>query len=535
MACKKNKAATSNRSTAPKDNQSVKAFAASVENYSIDSLIVNPRNSRTHSRKQTLQIANSIKSFGFVNPILIDCDAMIIAGHGRWMAAKELGLSSVPVIIVDHLTESERRALVIADNKIAQNSGWDSELLALELGELTELLPEIDVDLDISITGFETAEIDLLLDDHEGVSPDPADQVNLEPDSTVVSRKGDIWSLGKHRIMSGDARSSQSMALLIGDKKAGLVSSDAPYNVPVQGHVGGRGKIQHEEFAFASGEMSRKQYRKFLKNSIKVMADAAMDGALIYLFIDWRHVEDMIAVGGKLGLELKNVCVWAKTTPGQGSFYRSSHELVTVFQKPGAKATNNIQQGKFGRNRSNVWTYAGVNTFATGKDDDLSVHPTVKPTNMIVDLIKDASHRGQIVLDSFLGSGTTLLACERTGRVCRGMEYEAKYIDVAIRRWQAVTGKDAVLVHSAEAEEEGIPKSADAESRLEFHRMPPGPSDQLCGLIFDEVAELRAEAKTGLTAETVPLINPSSLPIDASSKAPVEPSNSVDSGEEAGQ
>lgn len=224
-----------------------------------------------------------------------------------------------------------------------------------------------------------------------------------------------------------------------------MVITDPPYNVPVNGHVGGRGAIKHAEFAHASGEMTTKQFRKFLKSAIKEMIDACDENALLYIFIDWRHVEDLTTVGRKLGLELRNICVWSKTTPGQGSFYRSAHELIVVFSKQGAQPTINIELGRYGRNRTNVWSYPGVNTFKTGEGSDLAIHPTVKPIAMVADAIKDASKRGDIILDSFLGSGTTLLACERTGRICCGIEVDPGYVDLAIRRWQELTGKDALL------------------------------------------------------------------------------------------
>ncbi|UXX85088.1 site-specific DNA-methyltransferase [Roseovarius pelagicus] len=236
------------------------------------------------------------------------------------------------------------------------------------------------------------------------------------------------------------------MESLFEEQIASLVITDPPYNVKIQGHVGGRGKTKHNEFAFASGEMSDKEFKGFLRDSIKVMQGHTGDGALLYLFMDWRHIEVLLSVGRKLSLALKSFCVWNKTTPGQGSFYRSAHELVAVFAKPGVASTNNVQLGRYGRNRTNVWTYPGVNTFQNGKGGDLTLHPTVKPVAMIAEAIKDASRRGEIVLDPFLGSGTKLLAAEKVGRRCYGVEYEPKYVDTAIRRWQQLTGKDAVLV-----------------------------------------------------------------------------------------
>lgn len=414
----------------------------------ISNLTPNPRNARTHSKKQSGQIADSIRAFGFNNPILIDESNVIIAGHGRLQAAKMLKLETVPVICLAHLSDSEKRAYILADNKIALNAGWDTELLSLELAELTDLLPELDLSVDL--TGFETAELDVLFVDHSKTEVAATDEVDLsDVPGTPVSHLGDIWELGPHRIMCEDARNQIASELLFCGEEAELVITDPPYNVRVQGHVGGRGKTKHAEFAFASGEMSDQEFRGFLKSSVSTISAHLKPGGLSYVFMDWRHIEDLLAAGRQADFELKNICVWHKTTPGQGSFYRSSHEMVAVHAKPGGTATNNIQLGKFGRNRSNVWSYPGVNTFQTRPGDPLSMHPTVKPIAMIAEAIKDASHHREIVFDLFLGSGTTLLAAEKVGRRCYGIEYEPKYIDLAIQRWQSQTGKDAVLVRRA--------------------------------------------------------------------------------------
>ncbi len=417
----------------------------------VDSLKPNPRNARTHSRAQIAQIAESISQFGFTNPILIDENGVVLAGHGRLAAAKTLGIEKVPVIQLAHLSDVEKRAFVLADNKIALNAGWDGEMLAAELGDLADLLPDLDVSFDLEITGFPTGESDQLLLDHEADGESPPEEVDLSVSSISVSQQGDLWQLGKHRLLCGDAQDGSAVTRLLGDAKADMVFTDPPYNVPVQGHVGGRGARRHKEFAFASGEMSPKDFRGFLKTCLGNLLTISSANALHYVFMDWRHIEDLLRVGRKLGLDLKNICVWNKTTPGQGSFYRSAHELVAVFAKPGARAANNIALGKHGRNRTNVWTYAGVNTFQKGPGADLSVHPTVKPISLVADAIKDGSKRGAIVLDPFLGSGTTLLAAEKVGRRASAIEYEPAYVDIAVRRWQAMTGRDAVLVATGDA------------------------------------------------------------------------------------
>lgn len=415
-----------------------------LEYVATEKLTPNARNARTHSKKQIRQIAESVRQFGFNNPILVDDEYEVIAGHGRLQAAKELGVREVPVVRLSHLSDAEKRAYVLADNKIALNAGWDGELLAAELGDLAGLL--LDIDLDLEITGFDTGEIDLILTDFEepGSSSGKDDDIPMPPE-TAVAQRGDIWHLGHHRVLCGDARDAGAAKALFADEVAQLVISDPPYNVKVQGHVGGRGKTKHPEFAFASGEMSEDEFRSFLRDSLSVLVDHSKDGALLYLFMDWRHIELLLSVGRELGLCLKNICVWNKTTPGQGSFYRSAHELVAVFAKPGNPTANNVQLGRYGRNRTNVWTYPGVNTFQAGNGGDLALHPTVKPVAMIAEAIKDASRRGDTVFDPFLGSGTALLAAEKVGRRCYGVEYEPRYVDVAIRRWQEMTGKDALL------------------------------------------------------------------------------------------
>lgn len=437
-----------------------------IQQIAVSQLTPNRRNARTHSRKQIGQIAESIRQFGFNNPIFVDSAMVVIAGHGRLQAAKLLGLKEVPVVCLDHLSEAEKRAYALADNKIALNAGWDKDTLAVELAELEPLLE--DPGLDLTITGFEIAEIDMVLTDHEDPKPSTAREDQVPPVADeAISQHGDVWQLGAHRILCGDARDAEAIDGLFGDTTADLVISDPPYNVKIQGHVGGRGKTKHSEFAFASGEMSDEAFAAFLRDSLAQMCAHLAPGGLLYIFMDWRHIEMLLSVGRDLDLALSNICVWNKTTPGQGSFYRSAHELIAVFAKPGAQPTNNIQLGKFGRSRTNVWTYPGVNTFEAGRAGELSMHPTVKPMAMIAEAIKDASGRKQIVFDPFLGSGTTLLAAEKVGRRCYGVEYEPRYVDTAIRRWQAATGKDALLVQrQSEAFERDACKSFDELSAV---------------------------------------------------------------------
>ncbi len=420
----------------------------------------NPRNARTHSKKQINQIAGSITAFGFLVPILIDGCGNIIAGHGRYRAAILLGLQQVPVIRVEGLSDAKRRALALADNKIAQNAGWDRELLASELPELADIL--VIEGLDISITGFAPVEIDQIATDFEADPLNPADTVDLgRTNGPPVSAPGDVWTLGDHRLMCGDARNADDLARLMGEARAAMAFLDPPYNVRVRDIVG-RGQIKHDEFAMASGELSRAGFVEFLKQSLSAVAAMSHEGAVHFVCIDWRHLGELLEAGGAVYNKMLNLAVWVKTNAGQGSFYRSQHEFVGVFRVGEAGHLNNVELGRHGRSRSNVWHYAGVNTFRAGRLDELKCHPTVKPVALIADSIKDCTARGDIVLDTFSGSGTTILAAERVGRRAYAMEIEARFIDVAIMRWHAFTRKDAVHAHSGLSFDELASKRTEA-------------------------------------------------------------------------
>jgi len=411
----------------------------------VDTNSVRPskRNTRTHSKKQIEQIVSSIRRFGWTFPILIDELGDILCGVGRWRAAQKLGLTTVPVLQKVGLSDAEKRALILADNKIAQNSGWDRQRLAAELGELSLLLPEFN--LDLSITGFEPAEIDSLMGAFIDPERDPVDELADPPDDDkAVSRVGDLWLQGNHQLLCGDACNEDHMRILMGRDRAAAIFTDPPFNLTIGATVG-RGQRKHREFAFASGEMSSPQFVTFLAKWMKLVARFSEDGSIHYVCIDWRHLAEMLAAGNGAYSELKNVVVWAKTNAGQGSFYRSQHEFVFVWKNGGAPSRNNVELGRHGRNRSNVWTYPGVNTFRKGRLDDLSVHPTVKPVAMVADAMLDCSRRGDIVLDPFMGSGTTILAAERVGRRAYGLEIDPAYVDTSIRRWQVFTKRDAIL------------------------------------------------------------------------------------------
>ena len=400
-------------------------------------------NPRTHSKKQIRQIADSIKEFGFVNPVLIDRDNRIIAGHGRVEAARLLGMTEVPAVRIDHLSETQIRAYVIADNKHALNAGWDEGLLKLELKELS-----VNLGFDVTLTGFETAEIDQLI---LGGEVDEDDEVP-EPDhgKPAVSRLGDLWRIGRHFVLCGDATKPENYQRLLAGQQAQLVFTDPPYNVPIKGHVSGLGKAQHDEFAMASGEMTRSEFTTFLGTIFRNLADHSADGSIHYICMDWRHMREVLDAAEGRYATLLNLCVWNKTNGGMGSFYRSQHELVFVYQNGRGSHINNVELGKHGNNRTNVWTYPGVNTFGQSRDADLAMHPTVKPVALVADAIKDASKRNAVVLDAFGGSGTTLVAAERTGRRGYALEISPAYVDTIVKRVSEATGKKAVLDRTGE-------------------------------------------------------------------------------------
>ena len=422
-----------------------------IEQVAPDALRPHPRNARTHSKKQIRQIAASIERFGFTSPLLVSDELEIVAGHGRVLAAQHLDLESVPVIRLSHLDAAERRAYMLADNQHALNAGWDKELLAIELQDLVEL------EFDIPAIGFDMAEADLVIEAQ--VEADPSR--DADPDDAVpplgemsVTRVGDVWQLGRHRLVCGDARDPAAYDALLGDEVADILFTDPPYNVPIARNVSGRGKVRHGEFAMACGEMDRDEFTQFLVQGLGAGAARCRDGAIAYVCMDWRHMLEMQTAGERVFTELKNVCVWNKRVGGQGSFYRSQFELVFVFKKGSAEHINNFGLGRGGRYRTNVWDYAGANAFSEGRSEALSLHPTVKPVAMIKDALLDCSQRGGIVLDCYAGSGSTLIAAERCGRKARLIEYDPLYCDTIIERFEKLTGKQAVLTATGQTSEE---------------------------------------------------------------------------------
>ncbi len=409
-----------------------------LERHPLAALRPDPNNARTHPARQIEQLCQSIRAFGFTNPILADPDLAIIAGHGRLLAARKLGLKDVPVVILPGLSEAQKRALRIADNKIALNAGWDADLLRIELSAITG-------EIDLESLGFSSGEIDVIFSTG---AEDPDDDLIPELPKAAVTRPGDIWTLGDHVVGCGDCRDARFLRQVVGERSVDAAFLDPPYNVRIQGHANLKSK--HREFAMASGEMSEGEFRTFLTQTLGACAAVSRPGAVHFICMDWRHMADVQAMADGVYGELLNLCVWNKSNAGMGSLYRSKHELVFVYRVGAEKHFNAVELGRHGRNRTNVWDYASVNTFGA-RSDDLDMHPTVKPVAMVADAIQDVTRRGDVVLDTFLGSGTTLIAAERTGRRFVGTEIDPLYVDLVVERWRQLTGGKPKLRRAAEA------------------------------------------------------------------------------------
>ena len=443
------------------------AKAPAITALPIDRLKPYARNARTHSDKQIDLIARSIREFGFNNPVLIDRDRAIVAGHGRFEAAKRLKLETVPTVQLDHLTDTQIKAYRIADNRIADLSDWDDDVLRFEILDLSDLDLAGELDFDVTLTGFDTPELDIILGDASTEDSSEDNETVEEPDPQVspVTRSGEIWQLSRHRLLCGNALEPSAYSALMGEDTARMIFTDPPYNVPINGHVRMGDTGTHRDFAMGVGEMSNAEFHDFLRAFIRQSKAHVMDGGIYMICMDWRHVADLIDAGKAEGLSLINLCIWNKTNGGMGSLYRSKHEMVCIFKKGDVAHVNNVQLGRHGRYRTNAWDYAGVNTFRKGRSEDLVDHPTVKPTALVADAIRDVSHRGEIVLDPFCGSGATVLAAEKAGRTARAIELDPLYVDVAIRRWQALTGETAIHLETGEtfADREDGEKSKEEE------------------------------------------------------------------------
>lgn len=415
-----------------------------MKKISIKDLKPYPKNARTHSPKQIRQIAKSITTFGFTNPVLVDKDNCILAGHGRVEAAKLAGLTEVPALVISHLSPAQKKAYILADNRLAELSGWDKDILKVELEELQS----IDCNFDLTLTGFDTPEIDVLLAPEPSATEENADFLGKKVPSRV--KPGDLWQLGEHKLLCADCTKDSSFKRLLGEEKADLIVTDPPYNVKISGHV--RSGDNYREFAMASGEMSQNEFSQFLRGVFRLLAEYSQQGSLHYAFMDWRHIGEILAAGTSVYTDLKNVCIWNKLSGGMGSLYRSQHELVFVFKNGDAPHTNNIELGVHGRYRTNVWDYPGIFIKNKVNKANIHLHPTVKPVGLLADILLDASPRKGLVLDPFGGSGSTLLAAERTGRRARIIEIDPHYCDVIIYRWEQQTGKEAVHMEEANYE-----------------------------------------------------------------------------------
>lgn len=422
------------------------------------------RNAKKHPTKQLKKLGQSLQEFGFVTPVLVDENNTVIAGHARCLVANQLGLEVVPVVRLAHLTPPQVKALRIADNRLSELGEWDKDLLAVEIAELLE------VNFDVDLTGFEAPQIDMMLDTQLDSSGDQAADALpiVDTESPSISRVGDLWCLGHHFLLCGDARQSDSYCKLMRGELAQIVVTDPPYNVPIHGHVAVAGDVHKREFVMASGEMSPQEFIEFLFAVVRCLARYSLAAALQYIFMDWRSLSVLDSVCRDVFARQVNLCVWAKTNGGMGSLYRSQHELVTVYQNGSGPHINNVQLGKHGRNRTNVWHYEGVNSLNRERRAELRLHPTVKPCEMIADVLRDASERNGIVLDPFVGSGTTIIASEITGRRCRAMELDPRYVDVAIKRWQDYTGEVAVDASS------GLTFAETKAQRCPMDDLPPG-------------------------------------------------------------
>lgn len=410
----------------------------------VEALKIAKRMVRKATEDQIARVMVSLQQFGFVAPVLIDKAGYIIDGHIRWEAARRLGLAEIPCLVVDHLSPTELKALKITLNRTAETGVWDFEALQLEM---IELLAE---DFTLEVTGFTTPQIDGLLTEEEP-SLDKDEVQTPDPKALPVTQLGDAWRVGLHRIVCGDARDPAVYKELMGQEQAQLVLTDEPYNVPVVGHVTSG---DHREFAMAAGEMNEAQFEAFNAAWMAPCIAHLRDGGLFGTFIDWRSVELVIRVGRSLDLALLNVVVWAKTNGGMGSLWRSQHELLPMFKKGDQPHINNVELGRHGRYRSNLWTYPGANIAGSDANDRLADHPTPKPVAMLEDAIRDITHPQDIVLDPFLGSGSTLIAAQTTGRRCRGIELDPLYVDLIVQRWQALTGKVATLEDTGQTFEE---------------------------------------------------------------------------------
>ena len=437
-----------NQSSNPKNQGKARL---NVEYLPISALTLDPDNAREHSPRQIKQIAKSVEAFDFNAPILADCDGRVISGNGRLMALQSLGRTEAPVVRLEHLTSEQAKAYALADNRLTDASQFNDRQLAVNLKALSEIV----LDFDLEATGFSMGEIDLKI---ERLSLDGSEAALAEDEPPLevgpaVTRVGDIWRLGDHRLYCGSALEPDSYTrLMLPKERIDAVFTDPPFNVRIDGHVSGKGKRRHREFVQASGEMDEDEFAGFLQTFLRTSIPHLKAGAVVFACMDWRHLSELLDAASAAGLVMLNLCVWTKPIGGMGSLYRSAHELVFVFRNGKRPHRNNVELGRHGRNRANVWAYPGANQFLKSAEDAdlIGQHPTPKPVKMVADALLDVTARGDLVLDPFMGVGSTMMAAERIGRRCRGIELDPIFVDLSIRRWQRMTGEDAILESTGE-------------------------------------------------------------------------------------
>lgn len=429
-----------------------------VRRLSPQSLVAFGRKTRSHTKKHIERLAKVMREFGCIVPIIVDEEDRVLAGNGRVEAARLIGLKTVPAVRVSHLTRQQKRAFVIADNRLAELAGWDRDTLKIELEELCD----INLDFDVELTGFTSAEIEGII--VQGLANDEADQIPPPP-TRPASLLGDIWIMGDHRLICADSTDPATLASLMQGDQARVVFTDPPYNVPVGGHV--TSNKRHGEFVMAAGELSDAEFTQFLAKVWMQISSALVPGGLAYLCMDWRHMRHTLEGLDAAGLQLINLICWDKGVGGMGSFYRSQHELVFLAKKPGAAHLNRVQLGKNGRNRANVWSYAGMSGAGAGKAKARDLHPTVKPMALVRDALLDASAPGDVALDLFSGSGTILIAAEAAKRRARTCELDPIYADTSVIRWQDYTGLEARLEATGETFAQVRARRATALSSME--------------------------------------------------------------------
>jgi DNA modification methylase len=397
---------------------------------------------RAHSAAKIRTLAASVSKNGLITPIIVNKSGVIVDGHARVEVARRLGWTDITAIRVEHLTDEDLRLFAIAANKLPADATWDMDVLRRELESIELALPAVD----LTLSGFSVPEIDSLRGAYAAAQLNDLvdDLPEVAPPDAAVSRTGDLFLLKGHRLVCGDATDADVLAQLMGEDQADQLFTDPPYNVAVDGHVSGNGKICHREFQMASGEMTASEFTSFLRESLSAAATHMIDGALAYVCMDHAHLDQLLEVGAEVFTERKAICVWDKGSGGMGSLYRNAHELVTVFKKGTGKHINNIALGKHGRNRTTIWRYPGIAQLGKGRAKALSLHPTVKPVALVADALLDASPRGGIVLDPFGGSGTTLVSAETTGRFARSVEIDPVYVDTIVTRFEALTGLPAI-------------------------------------------------------------------------------------------